>query len=102
MCDALDSEVWGRRLVTKAKSPTCPVGAAGGLAARLATVKLSVFGCAYRWVVTRVLFGWRELHPTVSAAAIAASTAAALRAPMVRMCGYAAWLSTSIAAITYH
>jgi hypothetical protein len=39
--------------------------------------------CAFRWVVTRVLFGWRELHPTVSAAAIAASTAAALRAPMV-------------------
>jgi hypothetical protein len=36
-----------------------------------------------RWAVTRVLLGWRELHPTVSAAAIAASTAAALRAPMV-------------------
>lgn len=34
-------------------------------------------------VVTRLLFGWQQLHPTASAAAIAASTAAALRAPMV-------------------
>lgn len=36
-----------------------------------------------KFVVTRLLFGWQQLHPTASAAAIAASTAAALRAPMV-------------------
>lgn len=36
--------------------------------------------------VTRRLLGWRELHPTPSAAAIAAGTAAAIGAPAVGGC----------------
>jgi hypothetical protein len=36
-----------------------------------------------RLPLTRMLLGWGDLHPTPSAAAIAASTAAALRAPAV-------------------
>jgi hypothetical protein len=38
-----------------------------------------------RLPLTRLLLGWGDLHPTPSAAAIAASTAAALRAPAVRL-----------------
>jgi hypothetical protein len=36
-----------------------------------------------RLPLTRLLLGWGDLHPTPSAAAIAASTAAALRVPAV-------------------
>ena len=58
--------------------------------------------------LTRVLFGWGDLNPTPSAAAIAASTAAALRAPMVSCycCMLIVWLLwsclSSLHALTDH
>jgi hypothetical protein len=45
--------------------------------------KLAAAAVEGRLPVTRLLLGWGDLHPTPSAAAIAASTAAALRAPAV-------------------
>lgn len=60
----------------------------------IAVVQIAIGAAFGRWAaaavegrlwLTRVLLGWGDLNPTPAAAAIAASTAAALRAPMVRV-----------------
>src|SRR5690348_13849338 len=46
-----------------------------------------------KWAIGRALLGWQPLHPTPSAAAIAASTAAAMGAPAV-----SGWLASLLPA----